>query len=53
MKLETVQIDNYRAIEQLRLPLDPDLTVLHGGNTCSKTSVLSAVAVGLGADGLS
>lgn len=49
MKLETVQIDNYRAIEQLRLPLDPDLTVLHGGNTCGKTSVLNAVAVGLGA----
>lgn len=49
MKLEAVEISNYRAIEQLRLPLDPALTVLHGGNTCGKTSVLSAVAVGLGA----
>ena len=49
MKLESVEIDNYRAIEKLRLPLDPSLTVLHGGNTCGKTSVLSAIAVGLGA----
>lgn len=49
MKLESVEIDNYRAIEHLRLPLDPALTVLHGDNTCGKTSVLSAIAVGLGA----
>lgn len=48
MKLESVTIENYRAIERLRLPLDPSLTVLHGGNTCGKTSVLSAIAVGLG-----
>ncbi len=49
MKLESVEIENYRAIEKLRLPLDPSLTVLHGGNTCGKTSVLSAIAIGLGA----
>ena len=48
MKLKSVEIDNYRAIEQLRLSLDPTLTVLHGSNTCGKTSVLSAIAVGLG-----
>ena len=48
MKLKSVEIENYRAIEKLRLPLDPLLTVLHGGNTCGKTSVLSAIAVGLG-----
>ena len=48
MKLKSVEIDNYRAIEHLRLPLDPALTVLHGGNTCGKTSVLNAIAVGLG-----
>ena len=47
MKLETVEIDNFRAIGQLRIPLDPSLTVLHGNNTCGKTSVLSAIAVGL------
>ena len=33
MKLEAVGIDDDRATEHLRLPLDPDLTVLHGGNT--------------------
>ena len=49
MKLESVEIDNYRAIKKLRLPLDPSLSVLHGDNTCGKTSVLSAIAVGLGA----
>ena len=48
MKLQLVEIENYRAIEKLRLPLDPSLTVLHGDNTCGKTSVLSAIAVGLG-----
>ena len=48
MKLQSVEIENYRAIEHLRLPLDPSLTVLHGDNTCGKTSVLSAIAVGLG-----
>ncbi len=48
MKLKSVEIDNYRAIEHLRLSLDPALTVLHGGNTCGKTSVLNAIAVGLG-----
>ena len=49
MKLERVEIENYRAIERLDLALDPDLTVFHGGNGHGKTSVLSAVAVGLGA----
>ena len=49
MKLKSVEIENYRAIEHLRLPLDPSLTVLHGGNTRGKTSVLSAIALGLGA----
>ena len=44
MKLESVEVDNYRAIEHLCLPLHPSLTVLHGGNTCGKTSVLSAIA---------
>ena len=47
MKLQSVEIENYRAIEKLRLPLHPKLTVLHGGNTCGKTSVLSAISVGL------
>ena len=48
MKLKSVEIENYRAIEKLKLSLDPSLTVLHGENGYGKTSVLSAIAVGLG-----
>ena len=48
MKLKSVEIENYRAIEKLKLSLDPSLTVLHGDNGYGKTSVLSAIAVGLG-----
>ena len=52
MKLKSVEIENYRAIEKLSLTLDPSLTVLHGDNGYGKTSVLSAIAVGLGDEGL-
>ncbi|MYA91701.1 MAG: AAA family ATPase, partial [Synechococcus sp. SB0663_bin_10] len=48
MKLARVEIENYRAIEKLDLPLDSRLTVLHGDNGYGKTSVLSAIATGLG-----
>ena len=48
MKLKSVEIKNYRAIEQLTLSLDPSLTVFYGPNGQGKTSVLSAIAVGLG-----
>lgn len=48
MKLERVSIENYRAIDRLDLRFDPSLTVLHGNNAHGKTSVLSAIAVGLG-----
>ena len=47
MKLKRVEIENYRAIETLDLPLDPDLTVFHGANGHGKTSVLRAIAMGL------
>ena len=47
MKLKHVEIENYRAIEKLDLPLDPDLTVFHGANGHGKTSVLRAIAMGL------
>ena len=49
MKLKSVQVENFRAIEKLRLHLDPQLTVLHGDNAHGKTSVLAAIALGLGA----
>ena len=48
MRLERVEIENFRAVERLELPLDPSLTVLHGANGDGKTSVLSAIAAGLG-----
>ena len=48
MRLKQVTIENYRAIDKLDVPLDPDLTVLHGPNGHGKTSVLSAIATGLG-----
>ena len=48
MRLQTVTIRNFRAIRSLTLPLDSALTVLHGNNANGKTSVLSAIAVGLG-----
>ena len=48
MKLEQVTIENYRAIDKLDVPLDSALTVLHGPNGHGKTSVLSAIATGLG-----
>ena len=47
MKLKSVTIENYRAIENLVLSLDSSLTVLHGANGHGKTTVLSAIAVGL------
>ena len=49
MKLASVEIENFRAIEKLTLELDPRLTVLHGPNAHGKTSVLGAIAAGLGA----
>ncbi len=49
MKLKSVHIENFRAIEELRLSLDSQLTVLHGDNAHGKTSVLRAIALGLGA----
>ena len=48
MKLRSVEIENFRAIKQLKLSLDESLTVFHGDNAHGKTSVLAAIAVGLG-----
>ncbi len=48
MKLRSAKIENFRAIRSLTVPLDLGLTVLHGNNANGKTSLLTAVAVGLG-----
>ena len=49
MKLALIRVQNFRAIECLELRPHPQLTVLHGDNAHGKTSVLSAIAAGLGA----
>lgn len=49
MRLKSVRIENFRAIRELELDLHQRLTVLHGANAHGKTSVLRAIAVGLGA----
>jgi predicted ATP-binding protein involved in virulence len=48
MRLKSITIEDFRGIRFLQLPLEPDLTVLHGENAAGKTSILSAIAVGLG-----
>lgn len=49
MKLSRITIENFRAVKKLELPLDPQLTVLVGDNAAGKTTILDAIAVGLGA----
>jgi predicted ATP-binding protein involved in virulence len=49
MKLKSVKIENFRAIGELELPLHPQLTVFVGNNADGKTTILDAIAIGLGA----
>ena len=49
MKLKSVKIENFRAIDEMHLVLDRQLTIIHGENAYGKTSILRAIAVGLGA----
>ena len=48
MELKRAIIENYRAITRLELDFHPRMNVLFGGNGKGKTSVLNAIAVGLG-----
>lgn len=48
MKIDSIQIANFRGIEHLDLKFDPHFTLLVGDNGSGKTSILSAVAVALG-----
>jgi predicted ATP-binding protein involved in virulence len=48
MKIDTIQIENFRGIKCLELVLDPRFTLLVGDNGSGKTSILSAVSVALG-----
>lgn len=49
MRLSSVEIENFRAVERLELPLHERLNVMVGENSAGKTSVIEAIAVGLGA----
>lgn len=49
LPLSTLSLRDFRLAEQLQLPLDPRLTVLHGENAGGKTTVLDALAIGMGA----
>ncbi len=49
MKISRITIDNFRLINKLDLPLNPQLTVLVGNNAAGKTTILDAIAIGLGA----
>jgi predicted ATP-binding protein involved in virulence len=49
MRLTSVEIENFRAIQALTLPLHDRVNVLVGENAVGKTSVIEAIAVGLGA----
>ena len=48
MRLKRALIENYRAITRLELDLHPQMNVFFGGNAKGKTTVLNAIAVGLG-----
>lgn len=49
MQLTDLKLENFRSYEQLALELGGRLTVLLGDNGSGKTSVLDAIAIGLGA----
>lgn len=47
--LKSVRIENFRGIREMTLELHPQVTVLFGSNAAGKTTVLDAIAIGLGA----
>lgn len=47
--LERIVIENFRGIREMNLELDPKVTVLFGPNAAGKTTILDAIAIGLGA----
>lgn len=47
LMLNSVRIENFRAIKRATVPLHPQLTVLIGDNATGKTTVLEAIAIAL------
>ncbi len=48
MRLRRAVIENFRAITRLELDFHPQMNVFFGGNAKGKTTVLNAIAIGLG-----
>lgn len=46
--LSRVKIENFRSVRRMDLDLDPHITVLFGSNAAGKTTLLDAIAIGLG-----
>jgi predicted ATP-binding protein involved in virulence len=47
MKLDRVEITNFRCFESLSLPLQPDINILVGINGAGKSAILDAIAIAL------
>lgn len=47
LKLEKIELGNYRKFKRYTVDFDPQMTVLVGNNGAGKSSVLSAAAIGL------
>lgn len=47
-RLDTLRVRNFRCFADFRLDLHPEMTVLHADNGGGKTSLLAALAVGMG-----
>lgn len=48
MKIDTISLKNFRAFEERNVDLAPGFNLLIGDNATGKTSILDALAVGLG-----
>ncbi|HRC56326.1 MAG TPA: AAA family ATPase [Kofleriaceae bacterium] len=48
MKLRRLHLDNFRAFQATTVELDPQLTLVLGGNAAGKTALLDGIAVALG-----
>lgn len=47
--IQSVRIENFRGVRDLTIHLDPQVTVFFGANAAGKTTLLDALAIGLGA----
>jgi predicted ATPase len=47
--IQTVTIEGFRAIRRATIPLHPQVTVFFGPNAAGKSTVVDALAIGLGA----